>query len=57
MESLSVKNNARLKRYALQIASQLPDNKMEAMRVLEYLRDLVEWEDEEPEQRVVDLVR
>ena len=39
-------DESRLKRYALQIAAQLPDGREEALRVLEYAKQLVEWEDE-----------
>lgn len=34
----------RLKRYAVQIATQLPENRDEALQVLDYVRELVEWE-------------
>ena len=33
----------RLKRYAVQIATQLPENREEALRVLEFAREIVEW--------------
>lgn len=36
--------NARLKRQALQIAMQLPESKAEALEVLQYVRELVDWE-------------
>jgi hypothetical protein len=37
---------SRLKRFALQIAAQLPDDRQEAVLVLEYARELVGWEAE-----------
>jgi len=37
---------SRLKRYALQVVTQLPDSRAEAMLVLEYARELVEWQAE-----------
>ena len=44
---------ARLKRYAVQIATQLPDNREDAMRVLDYARELVEWAEPEEGAQVV----
>ena len=35
----------RLKRHAVQIATQLPENREDALRVLEFAREIVEWED------------
>lgn len=40
---MSKKEAACLKRYAIQIATQLPENRDEALRVLEYVREIVEW--------------
>ena len=47
---------ARLKRYALQVAAQLPDDKQEAMIVLEYARELVIWEREAGETAQLRLI-
>ena len=41
---MSKKEAAGLKRYAIQIATQLPENRDEALRVLDYVREIVEWE-------------
>ncbi len=49
-------DDARLKRFALQIATQMPENRQEAMRVLEYLKELVEWEDGEVSEPVLQLI-
>ena len=43
---ISQQDDARLKRYAFQIAIQLPESKEEALRVLEYARDLIDWQNE-----------
>jgi len=50
-------DEARLKRNAIQIATQLPENREEAMRVLELARELVDWEDAEPTMPILALVR
>jgi len=47
---------SRLKRYALQVVAQLPDNRDEAMRVLEYARELVDWEAEHDPKPVLQLI-
>ena len=44
---MSKELNPSLKRLALQIAIQLPDDKREALRTLEYIRELVDWHDDE----------
>lgn len=36
--------DARLRRFALQIVQQLPEDKNEALKVLEYARELIAWE-------------
>lgn len=41
---MSKKEAACLKRYAIQIATQLPESREEALLVLEYARELVDWE-------------
>jgi hypothetical protein len=46
----------RLKRYALQIVCQLPDSRVEAMKVLEYARELVDWEAEHDPRPVLQLI-
>jgi hypothetical protein len=38
--------DARLRRFALQIAVQLPEDKKEALRVLGYMRELIDWQDD-----------
>ena len=50
------KDDARLKRHAIQIATQLPENREEALRVLDYARELVDWEDETVERPVLELI-
>jgi len=45
-----------LKRLALQIAMQLPDDKREALRTLEYIRELVDWHDESAGKPVLRIV-
>lgn len=47
---------SRLKHYALEIVAQLPLDKSEALRVLTYARELVEWQDEAPKADVIQLV-
>jgi uncharacterized Rossmann fold enzyme len=46
----------RLKRYALQIVAQLPDSREEAMKVLEYARELIDWEAENDPAPVLQLI-
>jgi hypothetical protein len=46
----------RLKRYALQIVAQLPDGQEEAMKVLEYARELIDWEAEHDPAPVLQLI-
>lgn len=38
---------AKLKRFAFQVVQQLPENRKDAVRVLEYARELVQWESDE----------
>lgn len=38
-------NECKLRRHAFQIVQQLPENGSEAMRVLDYARELVRWEE------------
>lgn len=47
----------RLKRQAVQIATQLPENKEEALKVLDYARELVQWEAENISQCGQELLR
>jgi hypothetical protein len=46
----------RLKRYALQLVAQLPDSRDEAMKVLEYARELIDWEAENDPAPVLQLI-
>lgn len=47
----------RLKRYAIQIAAQLPEDREEALRVLQFARELVDWGMPEPAAKSLHLVR
>lgn len=42
----SARTDAMLRRYAIQIAQQLPENRDDALRILEHIRGLIEWEHE-----------
>jgi len=42
---LSQGDNYRLKRLAQQISVQLPEDKMEALAVLAFVKALIEWEE------------
>lgn len=41
---MSKQKECKLRRFALQVVQQLPENKAEALLVLEFARDLVMWE-------------
>ena len=45
-----------LKRYAFQIVAQLPESREEALRALEYARELVDWENERGPCSVLQLI-
>lgn len=44
MKSRLETDRVREKRNALQIVAQLPENRDEALRVLAYARELIDWE-------------
>ena len=45
MSTRAPQDTLRLKRHAVQIATQLPENRVDALRVLEFAREIVEWAD------------
>lgn len=47
MSTRSGSSTTQLKDKAFQIAAQLPQDRQEAMQVLEYLRELVDWRGED----------
>lgn len=36
--------DCRLRRFALQVVQQLPENRLDALIVLEFMREIVAWE-------------
>ena len=46
------RNAIRLKRHAIQIAIQLPEDRAEALKVLEYAADLIEWQEDAPDPKL-----
>lgn len=53
----SARTDAMLRRYAIQIAQQLPENRDDALRILEHIRGLIEWEHEPGENTGVARIR
>lgn len=53
---MSLGKEHRLRRFAIQIVQQMPENKAEAMLVLEYARELVLWENPDSGIQIVELV-
>lgn len=47
MQAVNMIEESKLRQFALQIARQLPEDQGEAMRVIEYARELVIWVNED----------
>lgn len=47
------RDDGALRRYAIQIAQQLPENKEDALALLRYIRELVDWEHDDGGPRVL----
>lgn len=52
-----MRDDAELKRQAMHIATLLPDEREQALQVLTYVHELLDWKNREPERPTLTLIR